>query len=158
MWKKSEEEQSHPPREAASKPLSPVQQLKERAIVGHSISIRGDITGQEDLVIYGKVEGKVNLKGNNVTIGQDGKVKADVTAKIISVEGQVQGNLKGEEQVIVRKSGNVEGNISAPRVSLEDGCRFSGQIDMQEKHPPRLAKPVAELERPKKVKAQSAAV
>ena len=153
MWKKSEGEQSPQLLEAPSKPLSPVQQLKERAIVGHSISIHGEITGQEDLVVHGKVEGKVTLKGNNVTIGQGGKVKADVTAKIISVEGQVQGNLRGEEQVIVRKSGKVEGNISAPRVSLEDGCRFTGKVDMQEKHTPRLAKPAAELERPEKATA-----
>lgn len=157
MWKKSEEEQSPQPKEFSSKPLSPVQQLKERAIVGHSISIQGDITGQEDLVVHGKVEGKISLKGKNVTVGQEGKVKADVRARIISVEGQVQGNLQGEEQVVVRKTGSVEGNINAPRVSLEDGCRFTGHIDMDEKHAQK-AKENALLQRPEKVKEQSAVV
>lgn len=153
MWKKSEGEQSPHEIQAPSKPLSPVQQLKERAIVGHSISIQGDISGQEDLMVHGKVEGKVDLNGNNVTIGQDGKVKADIMAKIISVEGHVQGNLKGQEQVIVRKSGSVEGNISAPRVSLEDGCRFTGHIDMHKEQSPRVAKPAAEPQPPEKASA-----
>lgn len=156
MWKKSEEEQNPQTKEFSSKPLSPVQQLKERAIVGHSISIQGDITGQEDLVVHGNVEGKINLKGKNVTVGQDGNVKADVSARIISIEGHVEGNLHGEEQVVVRKTGSVEGNITAPRVSLEDGCRFTGHIDMQEEQA-RKAKESSVLQRPETVKAQSAA-
>ncbi len=99
-------------------------------MIGPSITIRGDLSGQEDLQVEGRVEGKINLKQNLVTVGAQGRVKADIYGRLIEVEGEVEGNLFGEEQVIVRQSGSVRGNITAPRVSLEDGANFKGTIDM----------------------------
>lgn len=130
VWKK-DEQQDQSFEQSSSQSASPARQLKDRAIIGHSIRIEGDVTGSEDLVVHGNVSGTIRLKGNNVTIGQKGTVKADVLAKIVSVEGSVDGNLEAEEQVVVRKTGSVKGNISAPRVCLEDGCRFTGSIDME---------------------------
>ena len=101
------------------------------SVVGPSILVQGDMTGDEDLVIQGRVEGSISLKKNLVTIGKDGRVNATVNAQSIRVEGTVEGELRGREQVIVTRTGSVSGNIVAPRVTLEDGCRFKGAIDME---------------------------
>lgn len=105
----------------------------DRATIGPSIFIKGDLTGDEDLVIEGRVEGKVDLKQNNVTIGRDGKVKADVFGRVVTIEGEVDGNVFAQEQAVLRQSGAIRGNITAPRVVLEDGSRFKGTIDMEPK-------------------------
>ncbi len=101
------------------------------ANIGRSITIKGDISGDEDLHIQGTVDGSVNLKEHNVTITPEGRVKADVHGRTITVQGQVEGDLFGGEQVILRPSCRVSGNITAPRVSLEDGANFRGTIDME---------------------------
>jgi cytoskeletal protein CcmA (bactofilin family) len=106
----------------------------DRATIGPSIFIKGDLSGDEDLVIEGRVEGKVELKQNNVTVGKNGKVKADIFGRIVTIEGEVDGNVFAREQAILRQSGAIRGNITAPRVVLEDGSRFKGSIDME---PPR---------------------
>ena len=103
----------------------------ERATIGPSIFIKGDLSGEEDLVIEGRVEGKVDLKQNNVTVGKNGRVKADVFGKVVIIEGEVDGNVFAREQAILRQSGAIRGNITAPRVILEDGSRFKGSIDME---------------------------
>ncbi|MFY9826072.1 MAG: polymer-forming cytoskeletal protein, partial [Thermoanaerobaculia bacterium] len=103
----------------------------DRATIGASIFIKGDLTGEEDLVIEGRVEGKVDLKQNNVTVGKNGKVKADVSGRVVTIEGEVTGNVYAREQAILRQSGAINGNIQAPRVVLEDGSRFKGSIDME---------------------------
>ncbi|MCB1054957.1 MAG: polymer-forming cytoskeletal protein [Acidobacteria bacterium] len=94
------------------------------------MSVRGEITGDEDLLILGKVEGDITFRKNRVTVGKGGKARADVRGKSVHVEGEVVGNLFGEEEVIIHQSGIVEGNITAPRVSLENGSQFKGSIDM----------------------------
>ncbi len=101
-----------------------------RAVIGSGIKINGDITGNEDLVIKGKVEGKVNLPANEVEVENSAVVTADISAQVIKVSGTVQGNLIGKEKVVILKAGNVKGNITAPRVTLEDGAKFKGSIDM----------------------------
>ena len=103
----------------------------ETAVVGSSIRIQGDLTGDEDLLVHGRVEGTITLKNNQMTVGKDGHVNATVEAKSIQIEGTVDGDLRGKEQVIVTRTGAVHGNIAAPRVTLEDGCRFKGSIDME---------------------------
>ncbi len=106
---------------------------REAAIIGPSMLIKGELIGEEDLVIQGRVEGKVDFKQNSVTIAKNGRVKADVYGKLVTVEGEVEGKLFGQEQIVVRSSGTVRGNISAPRVSIEDGAKFKGTIDMDSK-------------------------
>jgi cytoskeletal protein CcmA (bactofilin family) len=99
-------------------------------MIGPSISLKGDVTGDEDLMIQGRIEGKVKLTKHNVTIGPEGRVKADVHGRTVVVEGQVEGDLRGEEQIILRRTAKVEGSITAPRVTLEDGAVFRGGIEM----------------------------
>ena len=99
-------------------------------MIGSSIVIKGTVTGDEDLTIEGKVEGTIDLKSNVVSVGPSGRVKADINAKIVNIEGEVAGDISGNEKVVISKSGNVKGNIVAPRVTLEDGAIFKGSIDM----------------------------
>jgi len=103
------------------------------ATIGPSIFIKGDLSGEEDLMIQGHVEGTINLKQNNLTIGQEGRVNANIHAHTITVEGNLKGDVFGEDKVIIKKTGNVNGNVTAPRVSLEDGAKFKGSMDMDYK-------------------------
>lgn len=102
------------------------------ASIGPSIHFKGELTGEEGLIIDGKVEGTIDLKGNQLIIGSNGKIKADVFAQTIVVNGSLTGELHGKEKVHISKTGEVEGNIFSPRVSLEDGAKFKGSIDMSE--------------------------
>lgn len=133
MWKKPDSDNPQPESPIPQPRSSPAEPRREGAIIGQSISIKGELTGEEDLVIQGRFEGRVDLKQHNVTVGKNGHVKADIHGKIISVEGEVEGNLFGEEQIVIRRSGSVWGNITAARVSLEDGSKFKGSIDMDPK-------------------------
>ena len=101
------------------------------AAIGSSIKIVGDVSGDEDLTILGKIEGKIVLPKHSVTIGQSGRVKADIQAKFVSVAGEVHGNLVAAEQIVIRKTATMLGNLTAPRVGLEDGCRFRGSVEME---------------------------
>ncbi len=128
MWEKTKDETPKP----KSPPLGkgPIEQLKEPAVIGPSISLKGELSGEEDLMIQGRVEGRIELKKNHVTIGRNGQLKGDIYGKVISIEGEVQGNLFGEEKIVIRESAVVRGNMRTPRFSLEDGAKFKGTIDM----------------------------
>lgn len=102
-------------------------------MIGPTILVKGDLTGEEDLIIDGRVEGRIELRKHNITVGKSGRVKADLYGKVITVEGEVHGNLYGDEQLVLRQSSTVRGNILAPRVVLEDGANFKGSIDMSPK-------------------------
>ncbi len=104
---------------------------RQLATIGPSIHIKGELTGEEGLIIDGQVEGTINLKNNDLIIARNGQIQADIFAKTITVEGKLRGDLNGKEKVIIRESGDVQGNIISPRVVLEDGSRFKGSIDMQ---------------------------
>lgn len=121
--------QPRPPQSTKSRAPSP-HRSGGPATIGPSISFKGDVSGDEDLMIQGRVEGKVKLTKHNVTIGPEGRVKADVHGRTVVVEGQVEGDLRGEEQIILRHTAKVEGSIAAPRVTLEDGAVFRGAIEM----------------------------
>ena len=103
---------------------------RKSGMIGPSITIHGDVTGEEDLVVDGVIEGTVNLKENNLVVSENGKVTANVNARIIRVDGEVKGELRGLEQVSISPTGKVNGDIRAPRVVLEDGCQFKGSVDM----------------------------
>ena len=118
---------------SGSSAASPARSSNRLATLGPSITINGKLSGDEDLLIEGHVEGEISLKQNSVTVGRSGVVKADVYSKTICVEGEVHGNLFGDDQVVIRQSGKVFGNLTAPRVTLEDGAKFRGAIDMEPK-------------------------
>jgi cytoskeletal protein CcmA (bactofilin family) len=124
---------------------TPISSVRTTAMIGPTIIIKGDITGDENLVIEGKVEGKVDLGSKDVTIGQTGRVRANIDASVIKIEGEVHGDMQGEEKVVISKTGKVQGNIIAPRVTLEDGAKFKGSIDMDPAGKGMSESPVASL-------------
>lgn len=103
---------------------------REAAVIGRSIRIDGDLQGEEDLRIEGDVNGTVRLRNHTLTIGSEGKIRADVYAKSVVVDGLMEGDLYGSERVAIRQNATVLGNITSPRVSLDDGARFKGSIEM----------------------------
>ena len=132
MWNKREEDAIRPAAAPqAAVPSSAVAGRREQAAIGPSISIVGDLTGGEDLTILGRVQGKIDLPQHSVTVGESGRVDADIHAKVVSVAGEVHGNLLAGEQILIRKTATMLGNLTAPRVGLEDGCRFRGSVDME---------------------------
>jgi cytoskeletal protein CcmA (bactofilin family) len=136
MWKKSESE-TPSSSDSQSTEYFPAQNPKpqsgDRSVIGSSISIKGDISGDENLLIEGEIEGGIAFHNHNVTIGQNGRIKADIHGKTIAIDGNHEGNLFAAEQLIIRQTGTVHGNIVSPRVVLEDGCNFKGNIDMSPK-------------------------
>jgi cytoskeletal protein CcmA (bactofilin family) len=100
------------------------------AMIGKSIVIKGDISGEESLVVEGRVDGTIHLKNHDLTVGQSGRVNANVTANVVRIDGEVTGDIVGVEKVVITKTGRVHGNIVGPRVTLEDGAKFKGSIDM----------------------------
>lgn len=103
------------------------------ATIGQSVQIDGELTGQEDLIIDGKIEGKITLHGHHLTIGPNGRINAEVHAKSVQVNGEVCGNIHADDKVEISPSGSVNGDITAPRVALADGSSFKGSIDMGRK-------------------------
>jgi cytoskeletal protein CcmA (bactofilin family) len=99
--------------------------------IGKSVVIKGELTGSEDLTIEGHVEGKIELRQNVLTIGPNGKIKAQVFAKSVIILGEVTGNVTASEKVDLRDNGSVDGDIAAPRVAIAEGAHFRGSIDMQ---------------------------
>lgn len=101
--------------------------------IGKSVVIKGELNGSEDLTIEGHVEGKIELKDHVLTIGPNGKIKAQVFAKAVIVLGEVNGNVTASEKVDIRDNGSVDGDIISPRVAIAEGAHFRGSVDMQRK-------------------------
>ena len=98
--------------------------------IGQSICIRGELIGDEDLTIEGRVEGKIDLKDHNLTIGPKGRIQAEISAKVIVISGEVAGNVHAGDKVELAETGRVIGDIVAPRIVIADGARFKGTVDM----------------------------
>lgn len=137
MWKKESNEPNPIPAPRPSTPIAPERapgraagHSAASACIGSSLRIKGEIHGAEDLLIEGHCEGLIQLDSHTVTVGPAGRVEGDIVAKVIAIEGEVIGNLVGEQEVVVRQNGRVEGNLKAPRINLQDGCHFQGSIDM----------------------------
>jgi len=114
--------------------------------IGKSVVIKGELNGSEDLTIEGHVEGKIELRDHVLTIGPNGKIKAELFAKAVVVLGEVKGNVTATEKVDIRENGSVEGDITAPRVAIAEGAHFRGSVDMAAKgKQPQQSKPLAEV-------------
>ena len=100
------------------------------ANIGKSITIKGDLSGNEDLQIDGSVEGRIDLPNNQLTIGAEGRVKAEVHAKSVVVIGHVTGNLSAADRIQVEANGIVDGDVKAPRLVIEEGARLNGSVEM----------------------------
>jgi len=158
MWKR-ENEPAPPPTPAATQPAArgdrsdrsdrnepepPPQRAAEsasRAVIGASLELQGELSGNEDLLIEGRVQGRIQLAQHAVAVGAKGRVSATVHARVLSIEGEVDGNLVAEELIVLKKSARVRGDLVAPRVVIEDGARFKGTIDMDPTKPAQAAGP-----------------
>lgn len=100
------------------------------ATIGQSIVFKGELTGDEDLEIEGQVDGNVELSNHQLTVGANGRLKAEVNAKSIIVIGQVTGNLTASERIEIQATGVVEGDLRAPRLNVQEGAVLNGSIDM----------------------------
>lgn len=127
-----------PPR--TTQPAPDAGRGERMAHIGKSIAFQGELTGDEDLVVDGRVEGKIELPNHHLTIGEGGQVRAELQAKLVTVVGRVNGNVNASERVEVEASGVVEGDLRAPRLVVKEGAVVNGTIEMASKP---TAKPVA---------------
>ncbi len=97
---------------------------------GRSLVVKGDVSGNEDLTIFGQFEGTINLQGHSLTVGPEGKVKAEIQASRVVIHGTVHGNVSVKERVEIYKTGHVVGDLMAPGISIEDGAYFKGKIEI----------------------------
>jgi cytoskeletal protein CcmA (bactofilin family) len=132
MWKKPEVQGSTPaiasaPRKEAPRPDS----RSAKARIGSGITLKGELRGEEDIIIEGRVEGRVVVDKHNVIVGESGRVEADISAGTISVAGNVQGDLEATDKIVLLETARVEGNITAKSVTIETGAQFRGSVEME---------------------------
>ncbi len=149
MWKSRKEDEKpayKPPAPQAAftpapNPVTPVRTVEtpkmenyktaDVAHIGKSVIVKGELSGSEDLYLDGEVEGSIELRGNSLTIGPNGRVRANIHAKDIVVHGKVDGNVRGTDRVELKKSAVLNGDIATQRIVIEDGAFFKGAIDIQ---------------------------
>jgi len=146
MWKPSQSGPVPPtPSPEPPRPAPPAQAFEaagrapvptgDQATIGKGLFFKGEITGSESLFVDGKVEGSINLPGNRVTVGRNGQVAANINAREIVVLGKVRGNVSASDRVDIRAEGSLSGDVSAARISIEDGAFFKGGIDIRKPEP-----------------------
>lgn len=147
MWKPSQPEtapttpaapepaRTAPPA-ASHEPARSAPSAGDQATISKGLYIKGEISGTESLFIDGKVEGSIVLNGNRVTVGRNGQVAASITAREVVVLGKVRGNVSAMDRVDIRAEGAVTGDVSAARISIEDGAFFKGGIDIKKTDAP----------------------
>jgi cytoskeletal protein CcmA (bactofilin family) len=110
-------------------PKLPVQDPRGSAVIGKSVTIKGQIFSREDLTIDGEVDGSVELQEHRLTIGPEGNIRADVSAHEVIVLGSINGNVEATEKIDIRKQARIIGDIKAARIETEDGAYLKGSID-----------------------------
>lgn len=101
------------------------------ANIGKSVVIKGELSGSEDLYLDGQVEGSIELRSNRLTVGPNGRIKANVNARSVSVQGKLEGNVRASDRVDLKQSAVVLGDISTQRITIEEGAYFKGGVDIQ---------------------------
>ncbi len=154
MWKRKEDEytptpepshtgsSSLPATPAPPRPAEPVVRSSEPlrggsdvATIGKSVVVKGELSGSEDLIVDGEVEGSITLKGQTLTVGPNGRVRANIEARNVVVHGRVNGDIHATERVELRKTASLAGDIATARISIDDGAFFKGGIDIQKPEP-----------------------
>src|SRR3954452_13435309 len=148
MWKSRDDKPVAPPvstpmptnvtATAATKEVRPMEIPKSNdnyradvAHIGKSVLIKGELSGSEDLYLDGEVEGNILLKEHSLTIGPNGRVRANIQAKDIVIHGKVDGNVSGTDRVELKRSAVLTGDIATQRIVIEDGAFFKGAIDIK---------------------------
>jgi cytoskeletal protein CcmA (bactofilin family) len=176
FWKRKEEPPSVPLKEEPQPVLTPVKEVtpvstspQERkfepmpqdssrgtvAHIGTSVVVKGELSGSEDLFIDGQVEGTIELREHNLTIGPHGRVQANVTAKEVVLHGTLKGNVRAVDRVEIRKSGSLVGDVVAARVMIEDGASIKGSVDIQKPSEPARTPEVKKTDAHTPVAAES---
>ena len=122
---------SHEDTHAVPRAGAPIPSAQDQATIGKSLVVKGEVAGSESLYIDGRIEGSINLPGNRVTVGRNGVVAANITAREIVVLGKVRGNMNASDRVDIRNEGSLTGDVVAQRISIEDGAFFKGGIDIR---------------------------
>ena len=102
----------------------------EFANIGKSVSIKGEISGSEDVYVDGQLEGKIDLVGNSLTVGPNGRVHANIVAKTVTVAGTLDGNIQASERTELRKTAVVNGDVQTRRIAIEEGAYFKGRLEI----------------------------
>ena len=151
MWTKRSEDQPQPQNQSEMRPAPLVSATPKQAsevsysapsrpnmpnarglaCVGASLEIKGDISGEEDLHIDGKVEGRVSLRGHRLTVGRNAQVNSEITAREVMIHGRVTGHVRGIDRVEIKKDALVTGDTTTPRLSIDDGAIVKGRIDVE---------------------------
>lgn len=105
-------------------------QSAEFAHIGKSVRIKGELSGSEDIYLDGEVEGTIQLTGNSITVGPNGKVRANVSARNVTVAGSLDGNIQASERAEFRKTATVNGDVQTRRIAIEDGAYFKGKLEI----------------------------
>lgn len=133
MWKKSDDEQpSDKTTTPAGRSLRPNSSTRDKAIIGESLVFRGEISGDENLLIEGRLEGSATLKRCTITVGQNGNIEGTLSAQTIDIKGRVKGDIDAEEMIVLHETARVEGTLNAGRLVLRDGCQFKGSVEMDQ--------------------------
>jgi cytoskeletal protein CcmA (bactofilin family) len=112
-------------------PVKTVAPPLEQATIGRSLVIKGEVSGSESLYIDGRIEGTINLNDNRVTIGRNGNVAANITAREVVIMGKVTGNIQCSDRVDIRSEGSLTGDVITQRISVEDGAVLKGSVQVQ---------------------------
>ncbi len=110
--------------------IRPVASSGATARLGASLHVKGEISGHEDLLVDGSVEGLIQLEDRKLTVGASAKVSADVVAREVVVYGNVKGNLRARDRIEIKKDGSVVGDLTTARIMIEDGAYFKGSIEI----------------------------
>jgi cytoskeletal protein CcmA (bactofilin family) len=129
---------------------------RDKVNIGKSVVIKGELSGSEDLTIEGNCEGRIELRDNILTIGPNGKIRAEIFAKAVIVLGEIAGNVTASEKVDIRDNGSVDGDIVSPRVAIAEGAHFRGSVDMQRGAPKAAAVGAPKLDKPAVAPSQPA--
>jgi len=133
MFTKKKEVESDYESTVSAVPLSPDVRRRKTSVIGPTLKFRGELSANEDLIIEGEIEGTIAHHDKNLTVGKEGRVKANIDARTVEIYGKVEGDIRGEDIVKLAKSAEVKGNIYCARIVMEDGAQFSGNINMAQK-------------------------
>jgi cytoskeletal protein CcmA (bactofilin family) len=132
MFSKKKEEEFDYERTEPNVPSSPNVRKRKTSVIGPTLKFKGELSANEDLIIEGEIEGTIAHQDKNLTVGKEGRVKADINARTVEIYGRVEGDIHGEDVVKLAKSADVRGNIYCARIVMDEGAQFSGSIDMSQ--------------------------
>ncbi len=146
MFKKAEAEADDEPDIASSPKIGDTRPVRSKnvSVIGPTLVFKGELSADEDLIIEGRIEGTIAHHKKNLTVGKQGRVKADIHASSVIIEGQLVGDIHSEGVVSLANGADVTGNIYCRRIVMQNGARFAGKIDMGE--PPKIVAPKKSLQ------------